>query len=780
MKTSPHFLFAAALFAALSAGVPADAQQQAPAVPVRRTIQANTTRAGATPVPAGRAVAGQTPANNEPIAVKFVEAAPAGTPEGEKPRLIERLLIVDSPAPQVFDLLERLTGKSVIRSQALPVLRINFDSRGPIATDKAIVALESLLALNGVSVIPEGEDFLKAVVAGYATSEAPPLYVDSVADLPASERSVARLFRFRNVNVANVEPLMRGMVTHHRGGSLLSMPAANSILVTDSLTNVQRLERLVGSLDVPGQVLFYNLKNVKASEIVKQLQALQQGGMKNLLQGEVGFSANDTTNQLLIVTSTANKDFIDSLVGRLDVETVPLTRSAVFPLKHADADDVADALKGVIEGSRPNVSGQNKTASVTIIGNGSSSTGTSSSSSSSSSASGGSASARRYSAEGADGSADSADGTYDVVSAPRGSGDGVPATTAENASDTQRFSDYLTIIGDTRANSVIVIGTNSDIRQIADVVEKIDIPLPQVRIEAIIVEVLLSDSDVSGLNTLGFGYKLSPTGTTNTLAGNYRLAAGAPNGAFSMEGSLRDLAFEMVFNQAKTDSRVKVLSSPTIMTMHNKSAQIVISEQRPVITGSTTDSTSMNTSSQVTYKDIGLELEVTPRIGSNGTVQIDVSQKIDNIIGTTSIDGNEQPLISSRRATSYISIRDRETIALAGLQSFDETTNKGKVYILGDIPLIGALFRPKTYSSTRRELIVFLRPFVITDAAEEKTLGVRDEALTRDDARAFIETGRFPQLENPDFAAEKRAKAEAADAGTPESTETPAETEGTR
>ena len=167
--------------------------------------------------------------------------------------------------------------------------------------------------------------------------------------------------------------------------------------------------------------------------------------------------------------------------------------------------------------------------------------------------------------------------------------------------------------------------------------------------------------------------------------------------------------------------------------------------------------------------------------GSNGTVQIDVSQKIDNIIGTTSIDGNEQPLISSRRATSYISIKDRETIALAGLQSFDETTNKGKVYILGDIPLIGALFRPKTYSSTRRELIVFLRPFVITDAGEEKNLGVRDEALTRDDARAFIETGRFPQLENPDFTAEKRAKAEAdAAAGTPEDSETPKETEDAR
>lgn len=769
MKLSPVFIFAATLAAGFSSLTVFAQQSNAQTVPARRTIQTTT--------PTRTLVPGQTPAaNSEPIELKFVSgtgAAVAG--KADTPKLIERLLIIDAPAQQVFDLLERLTGKSVIRSQTLPVLRINFDSRGTIETDKAIVALESLLALNGVSIIPEGNDFLKAVVSGYATSEAPPLYVDSVADLPASERFVARLFKFRNINVASVEALMRGMVTHHRGGSLLTMPAANSILVTDSLTNVQRLERLVGNLDVPGQVLFYNLKNIKASEVVKQLQTLQQGGMKNMLQGEVGFSANDITNQLLIVTSTANKDFIDDIVAKLDVENIPLTHSKIFPLKHADADDVADALKGVIEGSRPNVTGQNKTASVTIIGDGSSSSsgtssrsGSSSSSSSrsSSGSSSDSSSARRYSADAGNatgtsgGNGVASSGSYEVFTATTESNAPLPATTADNASDTQRFSEYLTIIGDTRANSIIVIGTNSDIRQIEDIIGKIDIALPQVRIEAIIVEVLLSDTDVSGLNTLGLGYKLSPSGTSNTLEGNYRVAAGAPNSAFSMEGSLKDLAFEMVFNQAQTNSRVKVLSSPTIMTMHNKSAQVVISEQRPVITGSTTDSTSMNTSSQVTYKDIGLELEVTPRIGANGTIQIDVSQKIDNVIGTTSIDGNEQPLISSRRATSYVSVKDRETVVLAGLQSFDETHNNGKVYILGDLPLIGALFRPKTYSSAKRELIVFLRPFIVSEKSEQEMLGTREESLTREEARYFIETGRFPQLENPQYTEEKRRAAE--------------------
>lgn len=768
MKLSPIFLFAATLAAGFTS-LPALAQQQSNA-PTRRTLDPTIARRTISAAPAGATnIPGAAGVNNEPIAVKFVSESQTGAGKAETPKLIERLLIVDAPAQQVFDLLERLTGKSVIRSQSIPVLRINFDSRGTIATDKAIIALESLLALNGVSIIPEGDDFLKAVISGYATSEAPPLYVDSVADLPASERSIARLFKFKNINVAGVEQLVRGMVTHHRGGSLLTMPAANSILVTDSLTNVQRLEKLIGSLDVPGQVLFYNLKNIKASEVVKQLQTLQQSGMKNLLQGEVGFSANDLTNQLLIVTSTANKAFIDDIVAKLDVENIPITRSKIFQLKHADADDVADALKGVIEGSRPNVTGQNKTASVTIIGNGSSSssTGSSSRSSSSSSSSGSSSSssARRYSVDSGESTASSANsasaGGYEVFTVGNGGNAAAPATTADNDSDTQRFSEYLTVIGDTRANSIIVIGTNSDIRQIEDVIEKIDIALPQVRIEAIIVEVLLSNTDVSGLNTLGLGYKLSPLGTTSTLEGNYRVAAGAPNSAFSMEGSLSDLAFEMVFNQAKTNSRVKVLSSPTIMTMHNKSAQIVISEQRPVITGSTTDSTSMNTSSQVTYKDIGLELEVIPRIGANGTVQIDVSQKIDNVIGTTSIDGNEQPLISSRRATSYVSVKDRETVVLAGLQSFDETHNDGKVYLLGDLPLIGSLFRPKTESSAKRELIVFLRPYIVSEKSEKEMLGTREESLTREEARYFIETGRFPQLENPEYTEKKRLESEA-------------------
>lgn len=768
MKLSPIFLFAATLAIGFTS-LPALAQQQNNA-PTRRTLDPTIARRTISATPAGATNVPGAPgaAANEPIAVKFVSDARAGDGKAETPKLIERLLIVDAPAQQVFDLLERLTGKSVIRSQSIPVLRINFDSRGTIATDKAIIALESLLALNGVSIIPEGDDFLKAVISGYATSEAPPLYVDSVADLPASERSIARLFKFKNINVAGVEQLVRGMVTHHRGGSLLTMPAANSILVTDSLTNVQRLEKLIGSLDVPGQVLFYNLKNIKASEVVKQLQTLQQSGMKNLLQGEVGFSANDLTNQLLIVTSTANKAFIDDIVAKLDVENVPITRSKIFQLKHADADDVADALKGVIEGSRPNVTGQNKTASVTIIGNGSSSSSTGSSSrSSSSSSSGGSSSsssARRYSVDSGESTASSgvgnaSSGGYEVFTA--GNNTAAPVTTADNDSDTQRFSEYLTVIGDTRANSIIVIGTNSDIKQIEDVIEKIDIALPQVRIEAIIVEVMLSNTDVSGLNTLGLGYKLSPLGTTSTLEGNYRVAAGAPNSAFSMEGSLSDLAFEMVFNQAKTNSRVKVLSSPTIMTMHNKSAQIVISEQRPVIIGSTTDSTSMNTSSQVTYKDIGLELEVIPRIGANGTVQIDVSQKIDNVIGTTSIDGNEQPLISSRRATSYVSVKDRETVVLAGLQSFDETHNDGKVYLLGDLPLIGSLFRPKTESSAKRELIVFLRPYIVSEKSEKEMLGTREESLTREEARYFIETGRFPQLENPEYTEKKRRESKA-------------------
>ena len=765
MNFSRIFFFAAVVSAAF-ASVSAQAQQAPQNTPIRRTI--SRTNANSPQNAAGtsqNSSSGAVPeANNAPIEVKFVDAQAAAPASAGTQKVIDRLMIVDSPAPQVFDLLERLTGKSVLRSQALPVLRINFDSRGAIPLDKAIVAIESLLALNGVSIIPEGDDFLKAVVSGYATSEAPPLYVDSVATLPSSERFIARLFRFENINVASVEQMLRGMVTTHRGGSLLTLPAANAILVTDSLTNVRRLERLVERIDVPGQVLFYNLKNIKASEVVKQLTALQQAGMKNMLQGDVGFSANDSANQLIIVTSAANKSVIDGLVAQLDVENVPLTRSEIFPLKHADANNVADALRGVIEGSRQKSTEQNKSASVTIVGNGSSASGSTSrtsSGTSSSSRSSGSAAARSYSVDsGGNVSNDgNASKNYDVISnSPDSASVAAPAGN-DSSADTQRFSDYLTIIGDTRANSIVVIGTNSDIRQIKDIVEKIDVSLPQVRIEAIVVEVVLEEGDISGLNTLGLGYKMTPSSSSATIDGDYRFSGTAPGSAFSMNGSLKDLAFEMVFNQAKTNNKVKILSSPTIMTMHNQTAQIVIGESRPFITGSTTDSTSLNTSSQVTYKDVGLDLQVTPRIGSNGSVQMDVTQKMENIVGTTTIDGNDQPIVSTRKAVSYISANDRETVVLAGLQSFEEQDNRGSVYILGDIPLIGALFRPKNYTALKRELIIFLRPYVMTaDSAETDTVGLHEEAMTRSDAKSFIETGRFMQLESDES---KKKKAEA-------------------
>ncbi len=302
---------------------------------------------------------------------------------------------------------------------------------------------------------------------------------------------------------------------------------------------------------------------------------------------------------------------------------------------------------------------------------------------------------------------------------------------------------------------------------------RLDVILPQVRIEATIVEVTLGQGEVSGLDTLGLGFKLNPNGSSsNTGNGDYRFNTGTPglpnsgDPAFSIGGSVKELSLAAILNKSELRTKVKVLSSPTIVTTHNKKALINVSQSQPIVTGSASDLQNPSASrSSVTYRDIGIKLEVTPRIGDNGVIQMEVTQTVENIAGTTRIDNNEQPLIGKREATSYLSATDRETIILAGLQSTADRTTKGKIWLLGSIPYLGPwLFQPETVSNERRELIIFLKPYV-SDPAKmraEPTPGLRPDALTGRDANRFIDTGIAPSPLTDTWAEEERRREAAA------------------
>lgn len=691
--------------------------------------------------------------------------APAPTPAAPiRPGdSVGRISLVDEQPIQVVSLLEKITGRIALRSGELPPVKISFNSGRALTRAEAETALESLLALNGIAAFAEGDTFLKVVPSAAnksAAGEAPPLYLDSVAGLPPSDRFVGRLFTLRNIPYATIDAAVQAMVNKPRGASAVAMPAANSVLVTDSLINVQRIEAVIAKADTASKVIFLPLKHTRAAEVVKQLKSLQASGLKTGFAGDVGFEAGDVTNQIMAVTNPANEARIREIIAGIDTENAPVTRSELIPLRHAEAADVVQIVQNLASGTSGAVG---PTAATNTGARTSSRTSRNSrlTNSSRTTSSGG----QVYISQ-----------NYNYDPNKKGATD-------EDAS----FSPYFTAVADSRANAIVVYGTDRDMRQVKDIVSKVDVQLQQVRIEAVIVEVTLGSGQASGFETLGLGLYTGTQGVPNGRHNgdvNFNTAmpglpsqSGAGKSPFSVTGSLKDFSLEMIFNKSRNDDRVKLLSAPVIVTSHNKPAVIKVGQRQPIITGTTSSTvTAGTTTSQVDYRDIGLEVNLTPRIGANGVVELDVTQKNESIIGNTTIDGNQQPIIGNREAQSYITAANGETVVLAGLQSYNETKTKGKVWLLGDIPWLGEwLFQPETSLMQKTELIIFLKPHVLTatDAVPAAdTPGLRPGSLTKEPATGYLRNGVYTEITTPSTyfekqdaerkAAEEKAAAEAA------------------
>jgi general secretion pathway protein D len=230
-----------------------------------------------------------------------------------------------------------------------------------------------------------------------------------------------------------------------------------------------------------------------------------------------------------------------------------------------------------------------------------------------------------------------------------------------------QFSGQLTIVADERSNALIVTGTKRDIEQAKQLIEKIDVLLPQVRIDVVIAEVSLTNHEGSGISQFGFNYNGDWDSSFITGIESERISIQPVEGSSGIFPS--SLTMDLVFKIAKAKSNIRLISVPTIIATHNQEASIVVGEARPIVTGSQSDFSGVGSvRSTVQYRDIGIELTVTPLIGADGSIQMQIEQIVDNLGGTVLIDGNEQPIITTRRASSFLTVSDGEIIVLAGFQ----------------------------------------------------------------------------------------------------------------
>src|SRR5690606_24253736 len=229
---------------------------------------------------------------------------------------------------------------------------------------------------------------------------------------------------------------------------------------------------------------------------------------------------------------------------------------------------------------------------------------------------------------------------------------------------------------DERSNAIVVSGTADDIRLLRELVAKIDVLLAQVRIEVVIAEVTLGDDATTGVDSLGLRVE------NNKLTGFLGSGPGAAIGGIGADGDPAGFATSTGYGQNLTAAiglsttprkdNATILSVPTIVTSHNKEAEIFVGETRPVISGTTStasgSTSGLTTSSTVTQQEIGIRLKVTPLIGPDGSVQLEVEQEVEDVLGTVIIDGNEQPRIGRRTTNSVVSANDGDIIVLGGLQ----------------------------------------------------------------------------------------------------------------
>ncbi|MBJ7417783.1 MAG: type II secretion system secretin GspD [Niveispirillum sp.] len=316
-----------------------------------------------------------------------------------------------------------------------------------------------------------------------------------------------------------------------------------------------------------------------------------------------------------------------------------------------------------------------------------------------------------------------------------------PAETAETgaqpAGDDGAMDELkgVRVVADARRNALLIMGTASQFAILEQALSKLDAPREQVMIEATIAEVSLTDD-------LNFGVQWFLSRGNNSVGFSNAATVSPTFPGFNYSFQTPDTG--VVLNTLSSVTDVQVLSAPRLMVLNNEKARLQVGDQVPIVVQQSTGIQNGNAPlvNSVEMRDTGVILEVTPRINRSGAVVLEVSQEVSSV-ATTTTSGIDSPTIRQRRVNSIVSIQDGETVALGGLIS-DSTNNGGSgIPYLRDVPVLGKLFGTDKRGKGRTELLVFLRPVIVRDAARAREV--------TDALRASM--GRLEALADPGDAA---------------------------
>jgi general secretion pathway protein D len=680
-----------------------------------------------------------------------------------------QLDFTDVELPVVIDTIARMSGENYIYDDRVRG-RVTIVSPTKITVDQAVAVFESVLQVKGFTRV-RGEGDTWKIIPIREGKENPIETIRETDSMPASDRFVTRLIPLRYINAQAISETLKPLVS--KDASMVAYPPTNTVILTDSASNITRILDLIASIDVETykeELAVLKVKHADAATLADQLSQIygavvsdtsqaggvgaarararrpvgQQPGVAPEMPSadQVRIITDARTNSLIVLASRTRLEDIRRVVAKLDVEVSGGGRIHVYYLKHADAEELSQTLNALISGQAVPSTGGTGGASRS--------------------------------------------GRTGVASVAQQAAAAAASNPAIRSAITE-LAEGVSITADPPTNSLVIQASPEGFATVKSVIDKLDRERPQVLVEALIMEVDVSDNEALGFSGLirildedkgGFGVgSLTDTGlgpfrpdgddtggddddddddpsdptpptsidldSAQALLGPLLSGAGADPASFITVASVKagSTLIQGVIRASATVNGTNILSAPNILTADNEEAEIKVGANIPLISNRVQSAAGIDdatgndlaTSVNVERQDIGVTLRVTPQISEGDAVRMEIFQEITAVNAALSaVTGRPEDVgvaLSSRKIENTVVVANHQTVVIGGLIGNEYKDNENKIPWLGDIPFLGWLFKTVSTEIQKTNLLVFLTPHIVRSPAdhERETIRKREE-----------------------------------------------------
>ena len=584
----------------------------------------------------------------------------------------------------VIEAIAKLTGQNFIIDPRVKgkVTLIAPESMSPDSLNETLM---SILRVHGYVAIP-GESATSIIPANLARDRVPFKHGQK-----AKDGWVTEVLEVKNVPASKLVAVMRPLVA--REGHLVALQESNNLIVTDSIVNIGRIKKILKRVDVnpAGGYEVIRIEHGSAEDMVKTIRSVMP---KSAIGSAVKINFDERTNRIILAGDMQRRLDIRTLVADLDIPIKSDGRVQVVYLRYAKAKELVPVLQKIST-------------------------------------------------------------NHSLLNSVDGSEVGAPAVAGKPAKNLSQMKskdlkNRISIEADERMNAIVLSAPPQVITALKGVIKQLDIRRAQVLIEAILVEVSESKQAELGVEWVANGPNgvgmIDFSGTIPALLGSAAnpaaAAAALGSGASMAVGQIgaNNQGWGALIRALNADSRSNILATPTILTLDNEEAEIIVGREVPFQTGSYTGTSGGTTPSNpfntIERKDVGLKLKVSPQINEGNEVFLEIDQEVSDVLPK----GDAVDLQTTKRQIkTKIIVADGHMIVLGGLLNERETEVEKKIPILGDIPLLGSLFTSKQNVREKVNLMVFLRPVIIRDNTMSSYYSNKKYRLIRQDEQSLLE-----------------------------------------